>query len=136
MIGLGFKTSRVNKAMKIGFLMTWIVATGVALVFALKPQALQIDIQGADKIMHFAAFAALAFMPVITFEKMRNIVLGLLFVALIAVGIEVVQHYMPTRKAELMDVVFDGIGIMAGTALGFFARAIYQSIFVPAYNKL
>lgn len=122
--------------MKLGVLTIWIAATCVALAFAFKPQALEFDFEGSDKLMHFAAFAALAFLPVMTFEKIRNIAAGIVFVMAIGIGIEVVQHYLPTRSADVMDVVFDGIGITAGVIAGTVARSLYHSFLVPAYKKL
>lgn len=121
--------------MKIGFFMTWIAATCIALAFALKPQSLQLGFDGADKILHMLAFMALAFIPAITFDKMRNVILSVVFVLAIGICIELIQYYIPTRRAEFMDVVFDGVGVAIGTMIGFSLRSLYQSLLSRVYAE-
>ena len=119
--------------MKIGFFLMWITATCVALAFALKPQALDLGFQGADKLLHLGVFMSLTLIPVITFDKMYNIILGILFVMSIGVCIELFQYSMPTRQAEWMDVVYDGYGVALGSLIGWALRGVYQSILPLAY---
>ena len=114
--------------MKITFFMTWMAAMGIALVFALKPQSLQLGFEGADKILHMLAFICLSFMPAIMLSKARDMIFGLLFVMAIGIGIELIQHYIPSRNAEFMDVVFDGLGVAIGTMMGLSLRSMYQSM--------
>jgi len=102
-------------------------------ILALKPQAVQINVENGDKILHLLAFLALTLIPVITFDKTRNIAFGVLFVAAIAVGIEVMQLYVPTRYADIIDVAYDGIGIALGIIIGWSLRGVYQAILPTAY---
>ena len=115
--------------------MTWMTATCIALIFALKPQALQLGFEGADKALHLLAFMCLAFIPAISFDRIRNIVFAVAFVFAIGIGIELIQHYIPTRRAEFMDVVFDGIGVTIGTLIGISLRSTYQSLVALAFAK-
>lgn len=134
-MALGLKTIRVTKRMKIGFFMTWIAATCIALVFALKPQSLQLGFEGADKVLHLVAFMCLAFIPTITFDKIRNVIFGIAFVLAIGITIELIQHYIPTRRAEFMDVVFDGVGVAIGTMIGLSLRSRYQSLMSLSFAR-
>lgn len=138
-MSLGLKTIRAVKRMKIGFFLIWIMATCIALAFALKPQALDLGFEGADKLLHLGVFLSLTLIPVITFDKIYNIILGIVFVMSIGICIELFQYYMPTRQAEVMDVVYDGFGVALGTVMGLALRGIYQSLlpleYVEAYIK-
>ena len=106
------------------------MATGMALAFALKPQALELGIEGSDKILHMFAFMLLTIIPVIAMDKMRNIVMGVTSVLLIGIGIELAQLYIPTRYPEVMDAMFNVMGVTIGTMIGFSLRSTYQA-FIP-----
>ena len=119
--------------LKAGFFFIWMIATCTALGFALQPKALPLTMDGADKILHLAVFLTLTLIPAITFDKISSVILGLLFVAAIGIGIECIQHFMPTRKAEVMDVVYDMIGIAIGACIGLSLRRTYQELLPRAY---
>lgn len=70
---------------------------------------------GWDKLDHFAAFGALAFVAVLGFGWHARLRIAL---ALLGYGvlIEFVQAFIPTRTAEAMDVLADGVGITLGLA--------------------
>jgi VanZ family protein len=72
---------------------------------------------GWDKLNHALAFGALALSGRFGFPGTRWRVLGIAL-ALLALGvaIEAVQSLLPTRSAELADVLADGVGIAAGLA--------------------
>lgn len=115
--------------------MTWVTAMAIALVFALKPQSLQLGFEGADKILHMIVFMCLSFMPAMMMEKSRHIIIGIMLVMAIGIGIELIQHSIPSRSAEFMDVVFDGIGVAIGTMIGLSLRSTYQSLMPIMFEK-
>ena len=124
-------TVSVLHNMKTGFLITWIAAMCVALAFAFKPQALELGIEGSDKILHMLAFLLLTIMPVIAFEKMRSIVIGVSLIFAIGIFIEYAQMFIPTRYPEVMDAVFNVMGVGVGTMIGLSLRSTYQAL-IPA----
>lgn len=67
-----------------------------------------------DKVMHFGAFAALACTGLIGYPSSRFwLLVGLVA---FAVGIEVIQTYIPVRSAEVADFLADIVGIFVGFA--------------------
>lgn len=87
------------------------VGTWLALVPAPPRQATL----GWDKLNHAAAFAVLTGVGIMRFGQAR-IRLGL---ALLAYGalVEILQSFTPTRTAEWLDLLADGVGIAAGLLL-------------------
>ena len=70
---------------------------------------------GWDKLNHALAFSALAVSGRFGFPGSRWRALGVML-GLLAVGvaIELVQSFLPTRTAEVNDVLADGVGIVLG----------------------
>src|SRR2546422_204746 len=64
-----------------------------------------------DKVNHLAAFFALAFAADFSFPNMEY--RWKKAVPLLAYGllIEVIQHYLPYRTFELLDLLADGVGL-------------------------
>ncbi len=76
-----------------------------------------------DKVLHFGAYFALAFLPVIGFQDRRT---GYLVGAsMFALGLllELGQSFSPGRAADLADVAANGLGIGCGTIMGLVVRA-------------
>lgn len=75
-----------------------------------------------DKLQHFCAYAALAFLPAIH-ERPRILIGLLLLAAAMGVLLEFGQVYSPGRAFDVHDMAADGLGILAGTLLGCPLRA-------------
>ena len=79
--------------------------------------------EGSDKLVHLAAFAALAF----PFARTSRVSLLLVFIGASAFGglIELIQ---PTfnRSADLNDWIADILGVMLGIVLGLIYRRVRQ----------
>jgi VanZ family protein len=70
-----------------------------------------------DKVQHFAAYAALAFVPTLHESATRlGIFLG--FVVVLGVLLEYGQLYSPGRSFDVNDMLADGIGVLAGFFIG------------------
>lgn len=92
-----------------------IVMLGLVSWLALAPKPPPELSTGWDKLNHLLAFAALAVVSVMAFARARwRIAAGLL-----AYGglIEVLQSFTPTRVAEPVDLLADGLGIAIGLLL-------------------
>jgi VanZ family protein len=107
----------------------WAVLICCVVIGSLSPAAspLMVDIGRLhinDKVMHFCAYLALSFLPVIGFQdRRRGIVAGLLMF-LLGVLMEAGQHYSPGRAVELGDVIANGAGVSFGTLLGLPIRTL------------
>jgi len=71
-----------------------------------------------DKVMHFCAYLALSWLPVIGFRERRNGIVAGLSMFLLGVLLEGGQHFSPGRAVELGDVFANGAGVGCGTLLG------------------
>ncbi len=73
---------------------------------------------GLDKIVHFAAFATIAFLAVGAMEKPTAAkILAVAGVALFGAGIEAVQYLIPSRTFNPLDIAANAAGILAGVAV-------------------
>ena len=76
-----------------------------------------------DKVMHFGAYLALSFLPVIGFRDRRRGIVAGLSMFLLGVLMEAGQHFSPGRTVEFGDVIANGAGVSCGTLLGLPIRA-------------
>jgi VanZ family protein len=95
--------------MAIGWLMAFTVALG-----SLWPSVPQLASGVSDKFLHFAAYAALAFLFAGVVERRHwgRVVVGLL---LFGGGIELAQEYLTTKRGgEWLDMAANTAGVVAG----------------------
>ena len=77
-----------------------------------------------DKVMHFCAYLALSFLPVIGCQDRRHGLSAGLSMFLLGVLMEAGQHFSPGRAVELGDVIANGAGVTCGALLGQPIRAL------------
>jgi VanZ family protein len=70
----------------------------------------------SDKLLHFAAYTLLAFIPVFGF-KVRPGILAALSLIPLGVVLEFAQRLVPGRGFEVADMVANTLGVLAGTVL-------------------
>ena len=121
--GLPFETRR---ALLLSF---WAVLIGCVIVGSLAPatSTVMVDIgrlQINDKVMHFCAYLALSFLPVVGFRDRRRGLTAGLSMFLLGVLMEAGQHFSPGRSVELGDVIANGAGVSCGALLGRPIRAL------------
>ena len=110
-------------------LVLWAVLLGCVIIGSLLPAAspVMVDIGRLhvnDKVMHFCAYLALSFLPVIGFrDRRRGIVVGLSMFVL-GILMEAGQHFSPGRAVELGDVLANGAGVSCGALLGLPIRTL------------
>ena len=77
-----------------------------------------------DKVMHFGAYLALSFLPVIGFRDRRRGLIAGLSMFLLGVLMEAGHHFSPGRVVELGDVAANGVSVSCGTLLGLPIRTL------------
>jgi hypothetical protein len=77
-----------------------------------------------DKVMHFCAYLALSFLPVIGCQDRRRGLMAGLSMFLLGILMEAGQHFSPGRAVELGDVLANGAGVSCGALLGLPIRAL------------
>src|SRR5689334_8886991 len=76
----------------------------------------------SDKIEHFGAYAALAFLPAIH-ERRRIVMAAALGAVAMGIGLEFGQLYSNARSFELADMIADALGVCFGLGIGIPARS-------------
>jgi uncharacterized protein YacL len=126
------KEIRAVQRMKVVFFAFWIICVAITIGLAVMPGGLPMY-PGADKMLHCLVFCILMLWPATTFDRKSNVALAAVFLLGIGILMEYLQTFIPGRSAELMDVVFDGVGLIVGTIIGFLFRDSYQSLLPLAY---
>jgi len=70
-----------------------------------------------DKLVHYGAYAGLAFLSMMAFERRRGIRVALSMILLGAV-IEFLQHFSPGRTPDIADATANALGVLSGIAVG------------------
>ena len=106
----------------------WAVLVCCVVIGSLSPAAspLMVDIGRLhinDKVMHFCAYLALSFLPVIGCQDRRRGLTAGLSMFVLGILMEAGQHFSPGRAVELGDVIANGAGVSCGALLGLPIRA-------------
>jgi VanZ family protein len=89
--------------------------TGIVLLLALMPTVPNMPTLGWDKLNHVFAFAFLFVLGRQAYpEQKRAVFFGLFFYGGL---IEALQSFTPTRSADLIDLIADGLGLILGWGL-------------------
>jgi len=103
-----------------------VIALAAITLLSLSPSAPSAP-GGNDKLAHLLAYAAIAFLLVLSARRSPNRVTRLLFsltaTTLYGVAIEFVQQFTG-REFDVMDMAANAIGALIGTLLGLVARRI------------
>ncbi|MCM2252178.1 MAG: VanZ family protein [Ramlibacter sp.] len=94
------------------------------LVLALLPVPSHIPAMPWDKANHALAFAALAILGCWSWPgRARNVLLGLLAYGAL---LELLQALVPYRSAETLDLLADGVGLLAGWQAALLLRRLLK----------
>ena len=100
------------------WLAVFIVLSAVTLVVALLPAERAPEASGWDKLDHALAFAALGAVGVFALHWLRRgVVLVLPLLAGLGALIEFLQMFVPSRMADVHDLLADVVGAAIGTGL-------------------
>ena len=92
--------------------MLFALALAICTYFAFTPRHFPILEHIYDKARHAAAFTVLAGLADLAFPRTRFGRDKIVWVLAYGVMIEVVQHFLPYRSAEVLDVVADTVGVV------------------------
>jgi VanZ family protein len=85
----------------------------------------------SDKILHFAAYFGLAFIPVLGFRLWPGTWTALAMVPL-GVALEFVQIHIPGRSYDVAHMVADTCGVVAEIAFALLARQVDRALLQAA----
>ena len=118
----------VESTKRLAVLVIWGLLMGCVVVGSLLPASSPLvvavsQLPVSDKALHFAAYLALAALPVMGFrERRRGLTVGLAMFGL-GLVLEGLQHFVAGRAVELRDIVANGVGVGCGALLGVPLRA-------------
>ncbi len=95
---------------------------------SLWPQGVVSDHHHLDKIGHFLAYSALAFLPSLFASSLRQAAAILVAMCLIGLGLEGGQAFLPDRVPSILDTAANLAGAVCGTCAGFIARPYLKPI--------
>jgi glycopeptide antibiotics resistance protein len=87
-----------------------------------RPMMLLSSMDIGDKLLHFGAYAVLAFIPAIGLP-LSSAIACLIASEVVGIGLEFAQLLVPDRSCDPYDAVANTIGVLAGTALAIVIRS-------------
>lgn len=78
-----------------------------------------------DRLVHWGAYAGLAFLAMLAFERRRGIAVGLSMILLGGL-IELAQHFSPGRMPDIYDAIANSFGVLAGLGGGIFLTSRFR----------
>ena len=108
----------------------WVIGAIVVAIFSLLPPSsdpirLLAGLPVSDKVLHFAAYMFLAFLPAIH-ERLRPAALLLVATIWLGIGLEFAQERVH-RSYEVGDMIADGWGALTGLLAGIGLRTFFIS---------
>ena len=74
-----------------------------------------------DKFLHFFAFFALTTLGLLSKFKIKTLLMIALLIIL-GIFLEIIHFFHPYRVFELLDIVANMLGVLAGLGLNFFIK--------------
>jgi VanZ family protein len=99
-----------------------VVSTGELLPGDAPPIAFLSEAHFSDTVMHFAAFAALAFIPTFGLRPVA-VFLCLFGTELTGIALEFAQAFIPGRSCDYRDVLANSFGLLSGTVAALVIRS-------------
>jgi VanZ family protein len=99
-----------------------LVIIGELLPGSSPPITLLSDYHVSDKLMHFGAYAVLAFIPTLGL-RFRGALPYILATEVVGVGLEFVQLLVPDRSCNIYDAAANTAGVLAGVAVAILIRS-------------
>ncbi|MAN62651.1 MAG: hypothetical protein CMI60_11980 [Parvibaculum sp.] len=109
-------------------LVGWAVMMVLIAALSIWPEGVVSDRHHLDKVGHFAAYAALAFLPTLFASSLRQALAIATGVCLIGLSLEAAQFLLPGRVPSLLDATANLAGAIVGTGAGFVARPFLKQV--------
>lgn len=104
----------------------WLTTTLAVTVAYVSPTVQPPGQYHADKLMHLAAFGAIAFPACFAAKCLSGHLMLTTFNLLLGIGLEVCQIDIPGRNFSVFDIGANGLGVLSGLALGFGVAALIR----------
>lgn len=108
-------------------LAVWFLAISIVTVGTLVPSASLPGVSVNDKILHLINYSILSIIPALTFGWTRKGVLACLAMAVLGLGLEGGQLYVPGRSFEASDIGANGLGVLIGLTSGIMVHRLRGS---------
>jgi len=108
-------------------LYSWGAMMSVIAALSLWPQGVISDVHHLDKVGHFAAYTALAFVPSLFARSTRHAIFIALVICTIGIGLEGAQALLPARIPSLLDLAANLSGGIFGTLAGMISGPYLKS---------
>ena len=107
---------------KVGVVLIATSALVTVVILSVIPRRLGFWVEGDGSALHFAAYLFLSTLAVWVLVLFRHrldvaVMIAFTYVAFIGAALEIVQVFIPTRSAEISDLVSDILGSGVGTIL-------------------
>jgi VanZ family protein len=96
-----------------------------SLVPATQLESLSGVLPSNDKLVHYASYAGLGGLSLLSFARRRGILCALSMIPL-GVLLEVFQHFSPGRTPEFLDAVANTLGVFSGIAVVILLTAVFS----------
>jgi VanZ family protein len=88
-----------------------------------------------DKVLHFSAYAALAFVPIFGL-RISSAVICVLTAEVAGIGLDIAQSFIRERSCDPYDILANTVGIVAGIVIALLIRSrLVQSHYNPAHKS-
>ncbi len=108
----------------------WVLLVFVVILFSLAPAPWLIrflrHVPNDDKLLHFLAYTALAFLPVISFRTGPHKLQAVLFALALGYLLELGQSLVPGRHYDHRDMLANTAGIASGALAGLLLRSLVR----------
>ncbi len=112
---------KLSKRLRRRLRLAWLVGVGVLVVGSLLPgSSPAVSWVGGinDKLLHFAAYAALALLAVLAADDRRAVLRSVFIMVVLGVTLDFAQRFIPGRGFELGDILADNLGLLCGAFFG------------------
>jgi len=125
------KMRNISKLHMTSIALFWVAGFALAVAFALMPN-FNFFQGNMDKLGHMGAFGFLMIWPALLLREARTIAIAAVTLFFLGIGIEWAQVYIPRRSPEIMDVVFNTMGLALGLSIATLINQFKKVLFPAA----
>ena len=96
----------------------WIILVVGLVAASITPSLSPPSIHHLDLAIHFGVYVVLAALPAVLLGRLRLVIALSVLLAVVGLGIEFAQAYVPGRNSSELDLFANCLGIVLGLAVG------------------